>query len=95
MTKTYRIIDTMATMQAKQQPCIVCGSQESDPHHLVSRGAGGDDVAWNLMPLCRVDHTAIHKAGLTTYSEKQPAVKAWLEKMGWQFNDFRNKWFAP
>lgn len=93
--KTYRIVDTMAKDAAKAMPCVVCARFESDPHHLVSRGAGGDDVEWNLLPLCRICHTAIHKAGLTTFSNKHPQVKAWLIEKGWVFNDFRNKWFAP
>ncbi len=49
--KTYRIVDTMAKDNAKKQPCIVCARLESDPHHIISRAAGGHDLEWNLMPL--------------------------------------------
>lgn len=27
-----------------------------DPHHLVQRSLGGDDVAANIIPLCRIHH---------------------------------------
>lgn len=38
----------------KLGPCRVCGKR-SWPlglHHLVPRSQGGDDVPWNLVPLC-------------------------------------------
>jgi len=27
-----------------------------DPHHLVQKSLGGDDVAMNIIPLCRIHH---------------------------------------
>lgn len=90
--KDVRIVDTMARDLAKQQPCTVCLRFESDPHHLISRGAGGHDFDWNLMPLCRECHTAIHKAGLTTYAHKYAQVRDWLIKHNWEFNELLNKW---
>lgn len=46
----------------KLGPCRVCEVKEANPyvaihlHHLVSRGALGDDVAANLAPLCSDCH---------------------------------------
>jgi hypothetical protein len=49
-----------------QQACLVCGRKPSDPHHLrhvqpraLSRKAS-DEFA---VPLCRVHHRAVHRAG--------------------------------
>lgn len=43
-------------------PCSACdASPPSDPHHLKSRGAGGDD-SW-CIPLCRRCHDRLHAAG--------------------------------
>lgn len=82
--KGYRIENTKALEECKLKPCLVCGRGEADPHHLKSRGAGGDDVEWNLIPLCRNCHTAIHKMGLTTFAKTQSVVKEFLVKNGWE-----------
>ncbi len=38
----------------RQWDCLGCGhGRDIQAHHLVSRGQGGDDVAKNLVPLCR------------------------------------------
>lgn len=51
-------------------PCCVCqASPPSDPHHVVSRGAGGKD-AGNAVPLCRFHHGELHTIGLLTFQEK-------------------------
>ena len=49
-----------------QQPCLICGRKQSDPHHLrylqpraLSRKAS-DEFA---VPLCRSHHRAVHRAG--------------------------------
>lgn len=53
-----------ALWASKRGPCRVCkrvGSQGViDPHHIVFREHGGDDVAVNLAPVCREDHDALH-----------------------------------
>jgi 5-methylcytosine-specific restriction endonuclease McrA len=90
--KSYRIVDTMAKEAAKTQPCVVCARFEADPHHLISRGAGGHDLEWNLMPLSRDCHTMVHKIGLTKMSEKYPQVKQWLLKHDWEFDSHAKKW---
>jgi len=43
----------------REQPCWVCNRPPpSDPHHVVSRGAGGTDE--HTVPLCRTCHTLTH-----------------------------------
>lgn len=54
-------LDWEQLRRAKLGPCRVCGSTWLPQlHHLVPRGragaAGGDDLAWNLVPLCRDCH---------------------------------------
>lgn len=50
-------------------PCLVCdrapeanASGQSDPAHVVSRGAGGKDRG-NVVPLCRKHHMRQHAVG--------------------------------
>lgn len=52
---------------------------QSLPHHVKSRGAGGDDVPENLMPLCLKHHTEIHKVGEHTMSGRYPTIGHWLQ----------------
>ena len=56
-------------------------------HHIKSRGSGGGDEKWNLMPLTAEEHTEVHQIGLVAFSRKYPKVKAWLEVHGWSLTD--------
>jgi predicted restriction endonuclease len=44
-----------------QEPC----SGGLDPHHIRSKGAGGQDVPENLITLCREHHDAAHRGEIT------------------------------
>ena len=60
----------------KTQPCVCCGKQADDPHHLIGHGNGvmgskADDL--DCIPLCRIHHNELHQN-----------VKAFEEKYGSQ-----------
>src|SRR5262249_27789479 len=49
-----------------QQPCLVCGRKPSDPHHLryaQPRALGRKPSDEFTVPLCRIHHRAVHRAG--------------------------------
>ena len=49
-----------------RQPCLLCGRQPSDPHHLrftQPRALGRKVSDEFVVPLCRVHHRAVHRAG--------------------------------
>jgi ERF superfamily len=49
-----------------RQPCLVCGRKPSDPHHLrhvQPRALGRRASDEFAVPLCRVHHRAVHRAG--------------------------------
>lgn len=50
----------------------------SDPHHVTTRGAGGDDVASNLMPLCPLHHHDWHSQGGSFMVSTFSSVRQWL-----------------
>jgi hypothetical protein len=52
----------------REQWCCCCGAPGSDPHHVKSRGAGGQDEN-NLVPLCRTCHTSVHTRGRATFEK--------------------------
>jgi hypothetical protein len=58
--------------------------RRSDPHHVTSRGAGGDDTPENLMPLCRRHHNEWEDPfkGPKFVIENYPGVKIWLTEAG-------------
>jgi len=73
--KKKRIKDEKLLEEFRNKPCEVCGHHgPSDPHHIISRGAGGDDTRDNLISLCRSHHTQIHAIGSSTFFNKYPHV---------------------
>ena len=49
-----------------KQPCLVCGRQPCDPHHLrfaQARGLGAKVSDEFTVPLCRAHHRDLHRAG--------------------------------
>lgn len=71
----------------RNKTCVVCGSFPTEPAHIKSRGAGGDDAIDNLMSLCRRCHSEQHTIGWITFSKKYCAVKESLLQKGWTVNE--------
>jgi hypothetical protein len=49
-----------------KQPCLVCGREPCDPHHLrfaQPRGLGQEISDEFTVPLCRAHHRELHRAG--------------------------------
>lgn len=63
-----------------------CGWTPCDPAHIKSKWAGGDDVEWNLIPLCRVHHRHQHRFGWVDLCELFPRVITVLQSLGWDFD---------
>ena len=80
--KKKRIVDQDLLDYIKTLPCLISGEIPSDPDHIVSRGAGGDDVANNVWPIARRYHVERHKIGLISFIKKYPVLKTWLELAG-------------
>ncbi len=59
--KSGRIIDEEAYEMARSHECEICGTLcDCGPHHITPRGAGGSDVAENLIQLCPTCHRKAH-----------------------------------
>ena len=59
-------IVTRHTFVMSQQPCLICGRKQSDPHHLrylQPRALGRKASDEFAVPLCRSHHRAVHRAG--------------------------------
>jgi hypothetical protein len=57
---------------------VACMRMPTEAHHVTTRGAGGSDVAENVMPLCPEHHREWHM-GISPMLEKYPSVVYWLE----------------
>lgn len=54
---------------------------KAEPHHIISRKAGGGDEPSNILPLCRLHHSECHY-GLVKFSDKYPEIVVWLKENG-------------
>lgn len=74
------------TRWVKSQPCVCCGQQADDPHHLIGHGLGGTGTKTHdlyTIPLCRKHHDELHRD-----------VQKWEEQHGSQMKllfDFLNR----
>ena len=61
-----RVRDKLHLRFVAKQPCLICGRQPSDPHHLrfaQSRGFAQKVSDEFAVPLCRAHHRELHRAG--------------------------------
>lgn len=80
--KVKRIQNKALIQAIGQRSCIICGMKNPHVHHVTTRGAGGDDVENNLVPLCSAHHTEIHQVGNQAMADKYPAFHIWIEIQG-------------
>lgn len=83
LKKQPRVRDRDLMDSFHEKGCVACGKRGSDPAHVRSRGSGGDDVADNLVPLCREHHTIQHAIGWSRFVERFPTVGLDLVVKGW------------
>ena len=50
--------------------CEICGNYSAAPHHIRTRGAGGNDGPGNLLALCTTHHTEAHTMGIQSFANK-------------------------
>lgn len=77
--KRKRIVDKKFLKSLKSKTCLTCGSiPPSDPSHMTSVGAGGDDTKENVIPQCRRCHQE-WGMGRFSFLEKNIKLVRWLE----------------
>ena len=63
--------------------CLACGLYLDEwtvnPHHIITKGAGGDDSPENGVALCQECHVAVHNGQIT------PATLRWMLKMTYDY----------
>ena len=64
--ETRRLRDKVHIKWVSKRPCLICGRQPSDPHHLrfaQPRAVGRRVSDEFTVPLCRVHHRELHRVG--------------------------------
>lgn len=85
--KKIRVQDKELLKSIRAQPCCICVRQAVDACHIRSRGAGGPDAAFNLIPMCRMHHAQQHQIGFIKMILLYPPLRFRLSKMGWQWSE--------
>ena len=70
--KRRRWTNEKYTRWVKQQPCLCCGKQADDPHHIIGYGQGGMGTKAHdlfVIPLCRAHHDELH-ADMRAFEER-------------------------
>lgn len=87
----------MAKYAAEHIKCIVFGSPNGEYHHVYHQGtypnAPWMDEPWNMIPLSHPLHVMFHNKGNEYMVKKFPAIRAWFEKHGWEYDSFSKKWW--
>lgn len=88
--KTKRIVDVKLLLSTREKGCLSCGRKPCDAAHIRSRGAGGDDVFDNIIPLCRTHHVEQHKIGWVKFLKKYE-LESIFSAMGWTIQGLKLK----
>lgn len=69
----------------KSNGCIACKITNGiiDIHHIKTRGSGGGDDPWNILPLCRKCHQLWHHIGWNKFLNEYPDVYKYMKDLGW------------
>lgn len=82
--KPIRVENKALMKSYRDRRCLACYRIPSDPCHIRSRGSGGGDFEWNIVPLCRDHHVEQHKIGWDSMRRKHTRVDQMLTLLGWE-----------
>ena len=82
-------MDVLKAYHAMHFCCEICGqAARRFPHHLKTRGAGGDDIPENLISLCMIHDRMVHSSA--KFRQYVMEVKQDSEKAGVAHGDEEN-----
>lgn len=79
--KKKRIVNKKLCESYRGRPCWAGDNNcfgQTVGHHLVTKGAGGDDTQENLIPLCVYHHRQIHN-GVLDFLKQYPLIMEWVK----------------
>ena len=80
--------------------CVACGRSGNGTtcyHHLYTKRVRRDlqYTDFNLIPVCMEHHAEFHNKGTFHMAEKYDGVSEFLIRMGWLYDDYREKYYHP
>lgn len=88
LLKSKRIENRELLDSYHSKPCEVCGTRQGTvAHHIKTKNSGGPDEDWNLLAICHVHHTEIHKRGAAFMCQKYFHLEKIFHKKGWLFDE--------
>lgn len=91
--KPKRLEDKRLIEMVRQMPCCICGAPPpSDPSHIRSRGSGGPDTAYNVLPKCHRHHVEWHQYGPSKFFKEYPQFAELLIEYGWSIFEGVSPW---
>lgn len=96
--KKVRVVNKNLINAVRKLRCAATGrfGSISDPvvvHHLITVGARGPDLIWNLMPVLNSLHTpVIHVIGISKMARRYHKFYAWLKSHGWEYDAQEDHW---
>lgn len=86
--KPRRIQDKKLLERVRKLPCIVCGVEKDvQPCHVRTRGRGGPDAEFNVIPQCARCHQEQGTMPWREWAEMHPRVGKLLMELGWYFEN--------
>ena len=71
-------------------PCLSCGNPgRCDVSHIKSRGSGGTNDPWNIVPMCRKCHTLWHYYGPYRFCQQYRFFHRALLSLGWYWDGYK------
>lgn len=91
--KRKKDIDEEFKAKIRNLHCIICCAlPPSTVSHLKTRGSGGDDAAYNILPMCLKCHT-YWESNKEEFITKYPHFADHLKAMGWKWSKVQGKFY--
>lgn len=91
--KHKKDIDFEFKSKIRELPCIVCGAPPpSTVSHIKTRGSGGGDDAWNIVPKCGTCHRE-WEDNKSMFLLKHSGFAKHLTELGWVWWETRGKFY--
>ena len=73
--------------------CTIC-HDKAELHHVYTRKASPEleNEPYNLLPLCRMHHCAVHAIGMKEFANQYGSIRKWLQLNEWTLDPVTHKW---
>lgn len=84
--KPIRKADADVLAIVRTMSCCICGRRPVDASHVKTRGSGGPDTTWNVVPHCRQHHQEWGQLGARRFFLRYTVALIYLRGLGWEWD---------